>query len=98
MPMDDSVDSVRELRKRLGMAQEDFAHAIAVSVSTVNRWENGRAEPSRLAVRAMVSLARKNGIHFALNANTPPVGACTPVAQERIRDVAAHFARKGGGQ
>jgi len=51
--------SIRELRNRLGMTQEEFAHAIAVTVSTVNRWENGHAAPSKLAWRAIQSLTRK---------------------------------------
>ena len=53
--------SIRELRARLGMTQEEFAHAIAVTVSTVNRWENGHANPSKLAWRAIQGLARKRG-------------------------------------
>jgi putative transcriptional regulator len=48
---------VHELRRRLNMTQEEFAHAIGVTVSTVNRWENGHIEPSRLARRAMEGLA-----------------------------------------
>ena len=48
---------VHELRRRLRMTQEEFAHAIGVTVSTVNRWENGHIEPSRLARRAMDGLA-----------------------------------------
>jgi len=39
------------------MTQEEFAHAIGVTVSTVNRWENGHIEPSRLARKAMDGLA-----------------------------------------
>ena len=53
---------VRELRSQLGLTQEEFAHAIAVTVSTVNRWENGHANPSKLAWRAIQSLARKRGV------------------------------------
>ena len=44
------------LRRRLNMTQEEFAHAIGVTVSTVNRWENGHIEPSRLARKAMETL------------------------------------------
>lgn len=57
--------SIRELRSRLGMTQEEFAHAIAVTVSTVNRWENGHANPSKLAWRAIQGLARKRGATLA---------------------------------
>lgn len=47
---------IHELRRRLKMTQEEFAHAIGVTVSTVNRWENGHIEPSRLARKAMEGL------------------------------------------
>ena len=47
---------INELRRRLNMTQEEFAHAIGVMVSTVNRWENGHIEPSRLARKAMEGL------------------------------------------
>jgi DNA-binding transcriptional regulator YiaG len=50
---------IRELRISLGMTQEEFAHAVAVTFSTVNRWENGHAKPSKLARRAMESVARR---------------------------------------
>ena len=50
---------IAALRRRLNMTQEEFAHAIGVTVSTVNRWENGHIEPSRLARRAMETLAEQ---------------------------------------
>ncbi len=54
---------IRELRKGLGLTQEEFAHAVAVTFSTVNRWENGHAKPSKLARRAIEALgARKPGV------------------------------------
>lgn len=51
--------SVTALRRRLNMTQEEFAHAIGVTVSTVNRWENGHITPSRLARRAMEALLQQ---------------------------------------
>ncbi len=53
---------IRSLRQQLGMTQEEFAHEIAVTVSTVNRWENAHAEPSKLAWKAIEDLARKRGV------------------------------------
>ncbi len=53
----ENASPIHELRHRLNMTQEEFAHAIGVTVSTVNRWENGHIEPSRLARRAMDGLA-----------------------------------------
>jgi transcriptional regulator with XRE-family HTH domain len=31
---------IREVRKQLGITQEDLAHALGVSFATGNRWEN----------------------------------------------------------
>jgi DNA-binding transcriptional regulator YiaG len=47
---------IKELRKGFGLTQEEFAHAVAVTFSTVNRWENGHAKPSKLARRAIEQL------------------------------------------
>jgi DNA-binding transcriptional regulator YiaG len=52
----DGRSPVTALRRRLNMTQEEFAHTIGVTVSTVNRWENGHIEPSRLARKAMETL------------------------------------------
>jgi putative transcriptional regulator len=52
----DGRSPISALRRRLNMTQEEFAHAIGVTVSTVNRWENGHIAPSRLARNAMESL------------------------------------------
>ena len=41
---------IKETRQKLGLTQEDFAHLIGVSFSTVNRWEQGHTKPSRLAL------------------------------------------------
>jgi putative transcriptional regulator len=53
---------IRSLRQKLGMTQEEFAHEIAVTVSTVNRWENAHAEPSKLAWKAIQDLAKRHGL------------------------------------
>ena len=61
--MDENAGSlIRTLRQKLGMTQEEFAHEIAVTVSTVNRWENAHAEPSKLAWKAIHGLAHKRGV------------------------------------
>lgn len=64
---------ISALRQRLSMTQEEFAHAIGVTVSTVNRWENGHIEPSRLARKAMQGLAAQAAIPVDLEAATAPL-------------------------
>jgi len=53
---------IRRLRQQLGLTQEEFAHEIAVTVSTVNRWENAHAAPSKLAWKVIRDLARRRGL------------------------------------
>ncbi|WP_218943551.1 helix-turn-helix domain-containing protein [Exilibacterium tricleocarpae] len=43
------MERVKTLRARLSLSQEDLAKALGVSFATVNRWENGKTTPSRLA-------------------------------------------------
>jgi len=59
---DNTRNLIRTLRQNLGMTQEEFAHQIAVTVSTVNRWENSHAEPSKLAWKAIKDLAAQRGL------------------------------------
>ena len=40
---------VKEVRRQLGKSQEDLARELGVSFATVNRWENGKSQPSKLA-------------------------------------------------
>jgi transcriptional regulator with XRE-family HTH domain len=42
---------IREARTRLGMTQAEAAYAIGVTVSTLNRWENGHHIPRIKPVR-----------------------------------------------
>lgn len=38
------------------MTQEDFSHEFGVAFATVNRWENGKNTPSRLAMNRLRDL------------------------------------------
>ena len=52
---------VRELRGRTGLTQEKFAARLGVTFPTINRWENGRAKPSPLAMQRLEELLRSMG-------------------------------------
>ena len=47
---------IRELRSRLGLTQEKMAVRLGVTYPTINRWENGRAKPSPLALKQIENL------------------------------------------
>jgi len=52
------AQSIRRLRDKLGLTQEDFSRLLGVSFQTVNRWENGATTPSGLADSLLDSLAK----------------------------------------
>jgi len=56
------TQKVRELRKRMGLTQEELARQLEVSLSTVQRWEGRGAKPTRLARRELRRLLQRAGI------------------------------------
>jgi len=40
---------VKKIRRQLALSQEDLARELGVSFATINRWENDKAKPSKLA-------------------------------------------------
>jgi transcriptional regulator with XRE-family HTH domain len=52
---------IRELRERMGLTQEKFAARLGVAFPTINRWENGHAHPSPLALRQIQALLQELG-------------------------------------
>jgi len=52
---------IRNLREKTGLTQERFATKLGVTLLTINRWENGRARPSPLAMQKVEELLRSMG-------------------------------------
>lgn len=55
-------EKVKRIRERLKMTQQEFAEVIGVAMSSVANWENGRSEPSRLAVQSIKDLLTIKGM------------------------------------
>lgn len=47
---------IRELRQLIGLSQEQFAARLGVAFCTINRWENGRMQPSPLALKQIKAM------------------------------------------
>ncbi len=58
------ADKVKKARTILKLSQEEFAHELGVSFATINRWENGNYNPSRLARKAFEDFCLKHNIEF----------------------------------
>lgn len=56
------VKSVREIK---GYSQEQLARELDVSFATINRWENGKTEPSRLALKNFIDFCEKNDVQIS---------------------------------
>ena len=51
------AEELKKLRQLQGWSQEDLARNLGVSFATVNRWENGKTKPSRLAQEKIKQVA-----------------------------------------
>ncbi len=48
---------IKNIREHLGFSQADFAEKLGVTFATINRWENGRAIPTKLAQNTYMNIA-----------------------------------------
>lgn len=58
------AENVKFVRTQLKLSQEDLARELGVSFATINRWENGSYNPSRLAKKAFEDFCKKNNIQL----------------------------------
>ncbi|MCF7930966.1 MAG: helix-turn-helix domain-containing protein [Acholeplasmataceae bacterium] len=58
----DYPKKIKQLRLKLIMTQQEFARMLGVSYESVNRWENGKNEPTMKVKRKIVALLKKNKI------------------------------------
>lgn len=53
---------IKQLRSYMNLSQTEFAERLNVTFATVNRWENGRALPNRLAQSKMYEICKLNDV------------------------------------
>lgn len=54
--VDNYADAVKELRNKMLLSQEEFAKVLGVSFASINRWENGKHEPTIKIKRKLKAL------------------------------------------
>lgn len=59
-----TADEIREIRMKLGVTQEKFAQLLGTTATTVNRWENGKVNPSRLYIKEIKELKLNHAKYF----------------------------------
>lgn len=58
---------IRFVRENLNMSQEELARALNVSFATINRWENAKTKPIKMAQAAFDAFCQKHNITFEDN-------------------------------
>ena len=53
---------VKYAREQLGMSQEEMAHVLKISFATINRWENGKTHPNKMAKSVFFDYCERNGV------------------------------------
>ena len=54
---------VKYAREKMGMSQEELAHALNNSFVTINRWENGKTHPNKMAKAVFFAFCEQHGIN-----------------------------------
>ena len=60
----DFSEKIRFVREKLNMSQEDLARALNVSYVSINRWENGKTKPIKIAQAVFDIFCEKHNIVF----------------------------------
>lgn len=55
-------DQVRHVRLMMNLSQKKMAQLLSVSFATINRWENTKNEPSKLAQKSFYDFCENNFI------------------------------------
>lgn len=81
--------TLRSIRAKLNLTQEQLAERLGVSFATVNRWEGGNSKPQKAAREVIATLARAAGIDEANGAAAPQGPAAEVTRRRRGKGVAA---------
>lgn len=57
-------NTIKQIRKQAFMSQETFAKSLGVSVSTINRWENGKVKPNISDMKRIRDFCIENNVSF----------------------------------
>ena len=55
---------IKLVREKLNMSQEDLARVLNVSFASINRWENSKTKPIKMAKAVFYTFCKDNGIIF----------------------------------
>lgn len=57
-------DNIKTMRQKLFLSQDAFAKELAVSVSTVNRWEIGKSVPNLSTMKRIKDFCDRHNVDY----------------------------------
>jgi type I restriction enzyme M protein len=81
--------TLRSIRAKLNLTQEQLAERLGVSFATVNRWEGGSSKPRKAAREVIAALAQEAGIDGAEDAESSVSPAAAAEVTRRRRGKAS---------
>lgn len=58
------ADLIKRTRQKAFLSQENFASILETSVSTINRWENGKCRPSLSAMKSIKAFCEERKLPY----------------------------------
>ena len=55
-------EALKLIRVELNLSQESLAHELKVSFATVNKWENNKTKPLRIARERVLEFGKTKGV------------------------------------
>jgi type I restriction enzyme M protein len=80
--------TLRAIRARLNLTQEELAGRLGVSFATINRWEGALNAPQKAALAAIAKVAAEAGIDMEDDANRPEEAAAQVTRRRRTGGLA----------
>ncbi len=77
---------IKQIRQYTGLSQSETANKIGVSFATINRWENGHSDPTRLAQERLFELCEEYSVpaYEMIIAKIKREAASLPIEKGRI--------------
>ena len=92
------MNTVFEIRSALQWSQSKLADEIGVSFATVNRWENEKSTPNRLAQEKMLAICEENHITLAEIIHDAIIGDATEISAMHPNKMVLYHGSKSGIQ
>ena len=90
------MNTIFEIRSALQWSQSKFADEIGVSFATVNRWENEKSTPNRLAQEKMLAICEENHISMDEIVHDAIAKDATEISEQHPEKLVLYHGSKSG--